>query len=69
MSEQVFTSLTNGGPVSVYVREGKVVRVRPLAVDESELKPWHRTLVLSTFQNGRDDRARYSIDFWRCLES
>jgi molybdopterin guanine dinucleotide-containing S/N-oxide reductase-like protein len=38
--EQVFTNLTNGGPVSVYVKDGKVVRVRPLQIPESEYKPW-----------------------------
>ncbi|MBW1803286.1 MAG: molybdopterin-dependent oxidoreductase, partial [Deltaproteobacteria bacterium] len=36
MSEQVFTSLTGGGPLRVYVKDGKVVRVRPLVIDESE---------------------------------
>jgi len=38
--EKVYTNMTNGGPVSVYVRDGKVVRVRPLQVPESEYKPW-----------------------------
>jgi trimethylamine-N-oxide reductase (cytochrome c) len=38
--EQVFTNLTNGGPISVYVKDGKVVRVRPLQVPEEEYKPW-----------------------------
>jgi len=40
MSEKVFTSCTNEGPISVYVRDGKVVRIRPLHVDEKEFKPW-----------------------------
>ena len=38
--EQVFTNLTNGGPISVYVKDGKVVRVRPLQIPEAEFKPW-----------------------------
>jgi anaerobic selenocysteine-containing dehydrogenase len=38
--EQVFTNLTNGGPISVYVKDGKIVRVRPLQVPEEEYKPW-----------------------------
>ena len=38
--EQVFTNLTGGGPISVYVKDGKVVRVRPLQVPEEEYKPW-----------------------------
>jgi len=40
MSEKVFTSCTVGGPISVYVKDGKIVRVRPLVVDENDLKPW-----------------------------
>ncbi len=40
MTEQVFTNCTNCGPVSVYVKNGKVVRVRPLVADEKDFKPW-----------------------------
>ncbi|MBP2654105.1 MAG: athL 2 [Firmicutes bacterium] len=40
MAEQVFTNMTNGGPISVYVKDGKIVRIRPLQVPEEELKPW-----------------------------
>ncbi len=40
MSEQVFTTCTVGGPLSVYVRDGKIVRVRPIVIDEKDLKPW-----------------------------
>jgi len=40
MSEQVFTSCTVGGPISVYVKDGKIVRIRPLVIDENDLKPW-----------------------------
>ena len=40
MSEQVFTNLTGGGPVSVYVEDGKIVRIRPLQVSEEDYKPW-----------------------------
>ena len=36
MSEQVFTSCTQGGPVLVHVKEGKIIRVRPLVFDENE---------------------------------
>jgi trimethylamine-N-oxide reductase (cytochrome c) len=38
--EQVFSNLTGGGPISVYVKDGKIVRVRPLQVLEDEYKPW-----------------------------
>ncbi|MEW6667160.1 MAG: molybdopterin-dependent oxidoreductase [Thermodesulfobacteriota bacterium] len=40
MSEQVFTNCTNAGPVSVYVKDGKVIRIRPLVADEKDFKPW-----------------------------
>ena len=40
MSEQVFTSCVVGGPISVYVKDGKIYRIRPLAIDEHDLKPW-----------------------------
>ncbi len=35
-SEQVFTNCTTGGPVNVYVRDGKIVRVEPLQVKSGE---------------------------------
>ena len=37
MSERVFTNCTNAGPVSVYVKDGKVTRMRPLVADEGEI--------------------------------
>lgn len=40
VTTQVFTSCTNAGPISVTVQDGKVVRVRPLAADESDFRPW-----------------------------
>ena len=40
MTEEVFTNCTNCGPVSVYVKDGEVVRIRPLVADEADFKPW-----------------------------
>ncbi len=40
MTEQVFTSCTNAGPITVYVKDGKVVRIRPLVADEKDFVPW-----------------------------
>jgi molybdopterin guanine dinucleotide-containing S/N-oxide reductase-like protein len=34
MSEQVFTQCTVGGPVKVYVEDGKIVRMRPITFDD-----------------------------------
>jgi len=39
MSEQVFTSCTQGGPVFVHVKDGRIIRVRPLAFGENEDVP------------------------------
>lgn len=38
--EKVYTNLMCGGPVSVYVEDGKVTRVRPLQAEASEYEPW-----------------------------
>jgi len=40
MSEQVFTSRGICSAVTVHVKDGKIIRVRPLMVDENDLKPW-----------------------------
>jgi anaerobic selenocysteine-containing dehydrogenase len=40
ISERVFTSCTTEGPIQVYVRDGKVVRIRPLVADAKDFKPW-----------------------------
>jgi molybdopterin guanine dinucleotide-containing S/N-oxide reductase-like protein len=40
MSEQIFTNATISGPVSVYVTDGRITRIRPLQVDKDDLKPW-----------------------------
>jgi molybdopterin guanine dinucleotide-containing S/N-oxide reductase-like protein len=39
MSEQVFTGCTQGGPVFVYVKDGRIIRIRPLTFDENEKVP------------------------------
>ncbi len=40
MPESVFINLTNGGPVQVYVKDGEIVRVRPLVFDEKDAASW-----------------------------
>lgn len=40
MSENVFLNLTNGGPVQVYVKDGVIVRIRPLVYDETDAASW-----------------------------
>jgi molybdopterin guanine dinucleotide-containing S/N-oxide reductase-like protein len=38
--EKVFTNLTVGGPVLVYVRDGKITRVRPLVLNDDDAASW-----------------------------
>ena len=40
MPDTVFINLTNSGPVQVHVRNGKIVRVRPLVFDEKDAASW-----------------------------
>jgi molybdopterin guanine dinucleotide-containing S/N-oxide reductase-like protein len=40
MGESAFTSCTNAGPITVYVRDGRIVRIRPLVADENDFRPW-----------------------------
>ena len=40
MSEQILTSCTNGGPIFVHVKDGKIVRVRPLVFDDNDAESW-----------------------------
>jgi len=40
VSEKTLTSCTNAGPISVDVKDGKIVRIRPLVADENDFRPW-----------------------------
>jgi trimethylamine-N-oxide reductase (cytochrome c) len=40
MAEQIFTNCTNGGPVFVYVKDGKITRVRPMVFNENDGPTW-----------------------------
>jgi trimethylamine-N-oxide reductase (cytochrome c) len=35
-----YTNMTNGGPVFVYVKDGRIVRITPMEFDASDPKPW-----------------------------
>ena len=35
-----YTSNTNGGPVFVYVKDGKIVRITPIDFDDTDAPPW-----------------------------
>jgi len=38
--ETRYTSMTNGGPVFVYVKDGKIIRLTPIDFDETDAGPW-----------------------------
>ncbi len=38
--DRIYINLTNGGPVQVYVRDGKIVRVRPLVLNDKDATSW-----------------------------
>ena len=38
--EKLYSSLTNEGPITVTVKDGKVTRVQPLIMEEKDFKPW-----------------------------
>jgi trimethylamine-N-oxide reductase (cytochrome c) len=35
-----YTNNTNGGPIFVYVKEGKILRITPIQFDEKDPEPW-----------------------------
>ncbi len=40
MSEEIFTSCSYGGPVFVHVKDGKMIRIRPIVYDEKDAPSW-----------------------------
>ncbi len=40
MSEKIYTNCTVGGPVLVHVEDGRITRIRPLVLDESDAPSW-----------------------------
>ena len=40
MTEKVFVNCTNGGPLVVYVKDGKITHMRPLVFDNTDAPSW-----------------------------
>jgi len=38
--DKIYTNLTNGGPVQVYVKDGRIIRVRPLVLNDKDAASW-----------------------------
>lgn len=41
MAEKIFTNCTVGGAVKVYVEDGRIKRVRPIVLNDSDAKAWN----------------------------
>jgi len=35
-----YTNMTNGGPVFIYVKDGKILRITPIVFDDTDPEPW-----------------------------
>ncbi len=53
MPDQVFINCGQGGPLKVYVRNGKIVRVRPLTLEADDAASWQIDARGSTFKPPR----------------
>jgi molybdopterin guanine dinucleotide-containing S/N-oxide reductase-like protein len=40
MGEQIFINCGQGGPIQVHVKDGKIIRLRPLVFDENDASSW-----------------------------
>ena len=56
--EQVFTNCTTGGPVHVYVKDGKITRIEPLKISPDDTDSWTIEARGKKFSPGK--RARLS---------
>ena len=62
-----YTSNTNGGPVFVYVKEGKIIRITPIEFDKSDAKPWTIKARGKTFTPPRKTTVSPYILAWKSL--
>ncbi len=58
--EKRYTSCTTAGPVFVYVKNGRIIRVEPMHFDKKEVKSWKIEV------NGRTytPPLKYSLLYW-----
>jgi trimethylamine-N-oxide reductase (cytochrome c) len=62
-----FTSNTNGGPVFVYVREGRILRITPIEFDDTDAGPWTITARGKTFTPPRKTTMSPHTLAWRSM--
>ena len=62
-----YTSNTNGGPVFVYVKGGKIVRITPIEFDETDAAPWTITARGRSFTPPRKTTINSHTLAWKSL--
>ncbi|NIR14246.1 MAG: pyrogallol hydroxytransferase large subunit, partial [Desulfobacterales bacterium] len=62
-----YTNNTNGGPVFVYVKEGKIIRITPIEFDGKDAKPWSIKARGKTFTPPRKTTVSPYILAWKSL--
>jgi trimethylamine-N-oxide reductase (cytochrome c) len=65
--EMRYVNGTNGGPVFVYVRDGKIVRITPMDFDEKDAEPWSIEAHGKTFTPPKRTTATAYALAWKSL--
>ncbi len=61
--EKRFVNHTNGGPVFVYVKDGKIVRITPIDLEDDDAPTWSITVRGQTWQRSAPTHSRQSLPY------
>ncbi|MFV0437622.1 MAG: molybdopterin-dependent oxidoreductase [Desulfopila sp.] len=62
-----YTNTTNGGPVFVYVKDGRILRITPMEFDEEDANPWQITARGKTFSPPKKSTASPYALAWKSM--
>jgi trimethylamine-N-oxide reductase (cytochrome c) len=62
-----YTNMTNGGPVFVYEKDGKIIRITPIVFDDSDPEPWSITARGKTFTPPRKTTLAPHGQNWKSM--
>ena len=62
-----YTSNTNGGPVFVYVKDGKIIRITPIDFEEEDADPWVVTARGKTFSPPKKTTVNPHTLAWKSM--
>src|SRR5450756_3147177 len=62
-----YTNNTNGGPVFVDVKDGKILRITPIEFDDTDARPWTIEARGRTFTPPRKTTMSSHSLAWNCL--